>query len=147
MTGRRVLRFIYYCCYFPVEFRNLNASIVIESSHPEGEAVYILTTKSPYLITSAITLSAESKYFELDRVYNSKYNNLFQYIVCFFLKNHKKSLVSKDSGFCFFFGRLEIPVLQFEKNCTQNPYFLQKFDFCIFEPKNCELIENSPKAP
>ena len=68
-----LLRFIYCFCYFSVEFRNLNASIVIESSHPKGEAVYILTTKSPYLITSAIKLSAESKYFELDRVYNSKY--------------------------------------------------------------------------
>ena len=34
-----------------------------------------------------------------------------------------------------------------KKNCTQNPYFLQKFDFCIFEPKNCKMIENSYNAP
>ena len=33
-----------------------------------------------------------------------------------------------------------------EKKCTQNPYFLQKFDFCIFEPKNCEVIVSSSKA-
>ena len=25
---------------------------------------------------------------------------------------------------------------------TLNPYFLQKFEFCIFEPKSCEVIEN-----
>ena len=28
-----------------------------------------------------------------------------------------------------------------------NAYFLQKVDFCIFEPRNKELIENSFKAP
>ena len=27
-----------------------------------------------------------------------------------------------------------------------NPYFLQKFDFCIFEPKNCEVIEVRKRA-
>ena len=39
------------------------------------------------------------------------------------------------------------PALQFDKNCTQNPDFLQKVDFCIFEPKNREVIENYSKAP
>ena len=39
------------------------------------------------------------------------------------------------------------PVLEFYKNCTQNAYFLQKVDFCIFEPKNREVIENSSKTP
>ena len=29
---------------------------------------------------------------------------------------------------------LQSPVLEFDKNCTQNTYFLQKVDFCIFEP-------------
>ena len=38
-------------------------------------------------------------------------------------------------------------VLEFDKNCTQNAYFLQKFDFCIFEPKNREVIENFSKTP
>ena len=42
---------------------------------------------------------------------------------------------------------LQLPVLEFDKNCTQNAYFLQKIDFCIFEPKNREVIENSPKTP
>ena len=39
------------------------------------------------------------------------------------------------------------PVLEFDENCTQNAYFLQKIDFCIFEPKNREVIENSSKTP
>ena len=30
---------------------------------------------------------------------------------------------------------------------AMNAYFLLKVDFCIFEPKNRELIENSSKAP
>ena len=38
-------------------------------------------------------------------------------------------------------------VLEFNKNCTQNAYFVQKVDFCIFEPKNREVIENASKAP
>ena len=42
---------------------------------------------------------------------------------------------------------LQSPVLKFDKNCTQKAYFLQKFDFCTFEPKNCEVIENSSKTP
>ena len=42
---------------------------------------------------------------------------------------------------------LQSPVLEFDKNCTQNAYFLQKVDFCIFEPKNLEVIENSSKTP
>ena len=42
---------------------------------------------------------------------------------------------------------LQSPVLEFDKNCTQNAYFFQKVDFCIFEPKNREVIEKSSKAP
>ena len=42
---------------------------------------------------------------------------------------------------------MQPPVLEFDKNCTQNAYMLQKFDFCIFEPKNREVIENSSKTP
>ena len=45
---------------------------------------------------------------------------------------------------------LKSHVLQIGKNnCTQNPYFLRKIDSCIliFEPKNCEVKENSSKAP
>ena len=42
---------------------------------------------------------------------------------------------------------LQLFVLEFDKNCTQNAYFLQKVDFCIFEPKNREVIENSSKTP
>ena len=35
-----------------------------------------------------------------------------------------------------------------KKKCSQNAQFLKKkVDFCIFEPKNCEVIENSSKAP
>ena len=42
---------------------------------------------------------------------------------------------------------LQSPVLEFDKNCTQNGYFRQKLNFCIFEPQNCEVIENSSKTP
>ena len=42
---------------------------------------------------------------------------------------------------------MQSPVVEFEKNCTQNAYFLQKVDFCIFEPKNREVIEKSSKTP
>ena len=51
---------------------------------------------------------------------------------------------------CFFlvdWAGLQSPVLEFNKNSTQNAYFLQKVDFCIFEPKNREMIENSAKTP
>ena len=41
---------------------------------------------------------------------------------------------------------LQSPVLIFDKNCTQNANFLQKVDFCIFEPKNRKVIENSSKT-
>ena len=34
-----------------------------------------------------------------------------------------------------------------KKDCTQNPYFLKTFDFCIFQPKICGVIENYSKAP
>ena len=43
------------------------------------------------------------------------------------------------------YAGLQSPVLEFDKNCTENAYFLQKVDFCIFEPKNREVIENSSK--
>ena len=38
-------------------------------------------------------------------------------------------------------GSLQSLVLEFDQNCIQNAYFLQKVDFCIFEPKNPEVIE------
>ena len=44
-------------------------------------------------------------------------------------------------------GSLQSPVLEFDKNSIQNAYILQKVDFCIFEPKNHEVIENSSKTP
>ena len=39
------------------------------------------------------------------------------------------------------------PVVQFHKNCNENAYFLTKVAFCIFEPKNREVIGHSSKAP
>ena len=42
---------------------------------------------------------------------------------------------------------LQSPVLEFDKNCNQNAYFLQKVDFCIFELKNREVIEHSSNTP
>ena len=42
---------------------------------------------------------------------------------------------------------LQSPVLEFDKNYTQNAYFLQNVDFCIFESKNRKVIENSSKTP
>ena len=70
----------------------------------------------------------------------------------FFYKNHKKSVITKNfSVWCFFKSARRVcnqsPVLQFDKNSTQNAYFLQKDEFCIFEHKNREVIENSSKAP
>ena len=57
-----------------------------------------------------------------------------------------------SSVWCFFFkstrqvcNHLYLNLIK--KNCTQNAYFLQKDDFCIFVPKNREVIENSPKTP
>ena len=54
---------------------------------------------------------------------------------------------------CQLFGVFQVdkagwqsPVLEFDKNCTQNVYFLQKVDFCIFEPKNRKVIENPSKT-
>ena len=65
--------------------------------------------------------------------------------------NHKKiTHKPKFRGLVFFqvgYTGLKSPVLQFEKNCSQNTYLPQKLYFCIFEPKNCEVIENSSKAP
>ena len=52
--------------------------------------------------------------------------------------------------FCVFssrLGRLQSPVFEFDKKCTQNANFLKKVDFCIFAPKNREWIENSSKTP
>ena len=45
------------------------------------------------------------------------------------------------------YAGLQSPVLEFDKNCTQNAYFLQKFEFCIFEPKNREVMKISSKTP
>ena len=68
-----------------------------------------------------------------------------------FLKIRKK-ISHKQNVKCLVFFRadkagLQSPVLEFDKNCTLNAYFLQKVDFCIFEPKNREVIENSSKTP
>ena len=55
-----------------------------------------------------------------------------------------------SSVWCFFKSTRQVyklPVFEFDKNCTQNAYFFQKVDFCIFEAKNCEVIENSSKTP
>ena len=41
---------------------------------------------------------------------------------------------------------LQAHVLEFDKNGTQNAFFLLTVDFYIFEPKNCEVIENSSKT-
>ena len=68
-----------------------------------------------------------------------------------FQKIHKNSVISKISSVsCFFKSTrqvLQSPVLEFDKNCTHNAYFLQKVDFYIFEPKSREVIENSSKTP
>ena len=66
-------------------------------------------------------------------------------------KNHKK-ICHKQNVKCLMFFQvdkagLQSPVLEFDKNCTQNGYFLQKLNFCIFEPQNREVIENSSKTP
>ena len=45
------------------------------------------------------------------------------------------------------YAGLQSPVLEIDKNCTHNACFIQKFDFCIFEPKNREVIENFSKTP
>ena len=70
--------------------------------------------------------------------------------ISFLKNNHKKPSPSKIQGLCVFSSGLdgfEITCTSIRKKCTQNPYFLHKFDFCIFEPKNCDVINNSSKAP
>ena len=43
---------------------------------------------------------------------------------------------------------LKSPVLQFEKKTAlKTLIYFKNLIFCIFEPKNCEVIENSSKAP
>ena len=68
----------------------------------------------------------------------------------FFKKLIKKSVISKNVKWLVFFKSTKQVCnhmhLNFDKNCTQHAYFLQKVDFCIFEPKNCEVIENSFKT-
>ena len=68
-----------------------------------------------------------------------------------FLKNHKKIVINKMSSvWCFFQvdkAGLQSPVLEFDKYCTQNAYFLKKVDFFIFKPKHREMIENPSKTP
>ena len=41
------------------------------------------------------------------------------------------------------FGVFSSRLGRFAITCTQNAYFLQKVDFCIFKPQNREVIENS----
>ena len=56
-----------------------------------------------------------------------------------FLKINKKNL---SQAKCQVFGVFQVdkaglqsPVLEFDKNSTQNAYFLKKVDFCIFNTK------------
>ena len=71
--------------------------------------------------------------------------------ISFFVKNHKNLPLAK----CPVFGILSsqpngfVITTHFNsiKKTALNAYFLQKVDFCIFEPKNREPIENSSKAP
>ena len=68
-----------------------------------------------------------------------------------FLKKHKKICHKQKVKFLVFFKSTRRVCIQLylylDKNCTQNAFFLQKDDFCIFEPKNREVIENSSKTP
>ena len=63
----------------------------------------------------------------------------------------RKSYISKNSGvWCFFFKLarwVRNHLYLNSKKLPSKPLFSSKFDFCIFEPKNCEVIENSFKAP
>ena len=66
-------------------------------------------------------------------------------------KHTKKSFIRKHSGMCYFSSRLD----GFEITCTsirkktalKTLIYFKNLIFCIFEPKNCEVIENSSKAP
>ena len=68
----------------------------------------------------------------------------------YFTKNHKKSVISINSGaWCSFKSarRVENHLnFSWKNTSTENPFLLQKFDFCIFEPKNSEVIKNYSKA-
>ena len=70
--------------------------------------------------------------------------------MCFFIKFIKKIVHRQNcKGSVLFqvgWTGLKPPVLQLEKNAIKTLFFLKKFDFCIFEPKTCEVIENSFKA-
>ena len=68
--------------------------------------------------------------------------------------NFQKFIKNLPSAKCQVFGVFQVdeaglqsPVLESDKHCTQNAYFLRKVDFCIFEPKNREVIENSSITP
>ena len=66
----------------------------------------------------------------------------------FFLKKALKIVHKQKFRGALFFSsqldRFEITCTSIRKKpCPQNPYLI----FCIFEPKNCEVIEKSSKAP
>ena len=62
-------------------------------------------------------------------------------------KNHKKSFIGKNSEvWCFFKLARRIwnhPFFNSKK--MHSSYFLQIFEFCIFGPQNCEVIETLSK--
>ena len=68
-----------------------------------------------------------------------------------FFKKSFQSVISKNQGILVFFksAKWVCNLLRFilKKKLQSNAYFLQKVDFCIFEPKKREVIENSCKAP
>ena len=67
-----------------------------------------------------------------------------------FLKIHKKSVISKMSSVCCFFKSTRQVCnnlhLKSIKTALKTLIFFKNFDFCILEPKNREVIEDSTKT-
>ena len=55
-----------------MEFKNLNATISVESSLPMGKLVFTLTTSDEYIHPSEIILKTGSEYFEVNPADRSK---------------------------------------------------------------------------
>ena len=75
-----------------------------------------------------------------------KFRKIYQ-----FLKIHKKSVISKCQVFCVCFFKSTRPVCNHKylnsiKTALKTLIFFKKLIFCIYEPKNREVIDNSSKT-
>ena len=69
-------------------------------------------------------------------------------MIFLFLKKPLKYVISKNSSiWCFLFKSARWVCYHLDINLIKTAIkMLQKVEFCIFEPKNCDVIENSSKT-